>query len=53
MTPEQVAPRILAGVRENRRYIITHPHRLSDVEEYYQQIWDDYEAGVRIADEVG
>ncbi len=53
MSPEEVAPRVLAGVRENRRFIITHPHRLPDVEEYYQQIWDDYEAGVRIAEELG
>lgn len=53
MSPEEVAPRVLAGVRENRRYIITHPQRLSDVEEYYQQIWNDYDAGVRIAEELG
>ena len=52
MAPEEVAPRVLAGARENRRYIITHPHRLSDVTEYYDRMWDDYDAAVRIADEI-
>ena len=47
-----VVPRVLAGVRANRRYIITHPHRLSDVTEYYGRMWDDYDAAVRIADEI-
>ena len=52
MSPEEVAPRVLAGVRANRRYIISHPHRLSDVTEYYDRMWDDYEAATRIADEI-
>ena len=52
MLPEEVAPRVLAGVRANRRYIITHPHRLSDVEQYYARMWDDYDAAARIADEI-
>ena len=52
MPPEEVAPRVLAGVRANRRYIITHPHRLSDVTEYYDRMWADYEAAARIADEL-
>lgn len=52
MTPEQVAPRVLAGARENRRYIITHPHRLADVTQYYDRMWNDYEAAARIADEL-
>ena len=43
---------MLAGVRANRRYIISHPHRLSDVTEYYDRMWDDYEAATRIADEI-
>lgn len=52
MQPEDVAPRVLAGARENRRYIITHPHRLSDVTDYYDRMWADYEAGARIAGEL-
>lgn len=49
MQPEDVAPRVLAGARENRRYIITHPHRLSDVTGYYDRMWADYDAAARIA----
>lgn len=51
MQPEDVAPRVLAGARENRRYIITHPHRLSDVTGYYDRMWADYDAAARIAGE--
>lgn len=50
--PEQVAPRVLALVREDRRYILTHPATRSTVEAYYRQIWDDYEAAERVIGEL-
>ena len=53
MTAEDVAPRVLAAIREERRYIFSHPATRATVEEYYRQILDDYDAGERIAAEVG
>ena len=49
LTPEKAAERVLAAVRENRRYIFTHPQTRQTVEAYYQQIIEDFEAGNRIA----
>ena len=53
MTVDDVAKRVLAAVRENRLYIFSHPHTRPTVEAYYQQILDDFEAGERIAAELG
>ena len=53
MTVDDVARRVLAAVRENRLYIFSHPHTRPTVEAYYQQILDDFEAGERIARELG
>ena len=49
---EEAARRLLAGVRENRLFIISHPHTRPLVEAFYQQILDDYDAGERIAKEL-
>lgn len=53
LTPEKAAERVLAAVRENRRYIFTHPQTRQTVETYYQQIIEDFEAGARIAKDIG
>ena len=53
MLPEEIAPRVLEAVRENRRYIFSHPQTRATVEAYYQQIVDDFEAGERIAAALG
>ena len=52
LTPQQTAQRVLAAVREDRRFILTHPPTRPTVEAYYQQILDDFEAGERIAKEL-
>ncbi len=52
LTPEQAAARVLAAVRENRRYIFSHPQTRATVEAYYRQITDDFEAGERLAAEL-
>ena len=42
--PAIMAPRILDGVRENRRFIFTHPDTRSVVEEYQADVLADYDA---------
>ena len=39
-----MAPRILDGVRENRRFIFTHPDTRPVVEEYQAELIADYDA---------
>ncbi len=53
MLPEQIAPRVLEAVRENRRYIFSHPHTLADLESHYRELLDDFEAAKQIAERVG
>ena len=45
--PAEMAPRVLRGVRENRRYIFTHPDTRPIVEDYYAEMLADYEAAAR------
>ncbi|MYB41107.1 MAG: SDR family NAD(P)-dependent oxidoreductase [Chloroflexi bacterium] len=42
--PAIMAPRILDGVRENRRFIFTHPDTRGVVEEYQAELIADYDA---------
>ena len=49
MLPEEVAPRVLEGVRQNLRYIFTHPNSRAHLEEQHKLLWDDFAAGERIA----
>ena len=42
--PAIMAPRILDGVRENRRFIFTHPDTRAVVEEYQEALIADYDA---------
>ena len=42
--PAIMAPRILDGVRENRRFIFTHPDTRPVVEEYQAELIADYDA---------
>ena len=42
--PAEMAPRILQGVRENRRFIFTHPDTRPVVEGYYRELLADYDA---------
>ena len=42
--PAIMAPRILAGVLDNRRFIFTHPDTRSVVEEYHAELLADYDA---------
>ena len=51
-TPEAVAPRVLEGVRENLRYIFTHPDAWEDVEGAQRQVAADFEAARQIAHRV-
>ena len=53
MLPEQVAARVLEGVREDRQYIFSHPQTRPQVEEQYRQILDDFDAAQAIVDRVG
>ncbi|MCB2076653.1 MAG: SDR family oxidoreductase [Novosphingobium sp.] len=45
ITPASLAPVILRGIEENRRYIFTHPERRTAVEERYARIIADFETG--------
>jgi len=42
--PAIMAPRILAGVLDNRRFIFTHPDTRGVVEEYHAELLADYDA---------
>ena len=42
--PAIMAPRILDGVRENRRFIFTHPDTRAVVQEYQEALIADYDA---------
>ena len=53
MLPEIAAPRVLEAIREDRRYIFTHPHTGANVEEYYREILEDFAAARAIAERVG
>ena len=53
LTPELTARRVLAAVRENRAFIFTHPRTRAVIEDYYRRIREDFEAGERIAGEIG
>jgi NAD(P)-dependent dehydrogenase (short-subunit alcohol dehydrogenase family) len=45
--PDVMAPRILQGVRENRRFIFTHPDTRELAEQYYADMLADYDAAAR------
>lgn len=45
--PAIMAPRVLQGIRENRRYIFTHPETKPFAEAYFQELLDDYDAAAR------
>lgn len=47
--PEDFMPRVLQGARENRRYIFSHPGTRSDLQEYYEALFADFDAGERTA----
>ncbi|MXW24528.1 MAG: SDR family NAD(P)-dependent oxidoreductase [Chloroflexi bacterium] len=51
--PDAVMPRLLQGVRENRRYIFTHPETRPALERYYAEMFEDFDAGDRTAGEIG
>jgi NAD(P)-dependent dehydrogenase (short-subunit alcohol dehydrogenase family) len=51
--PEAIAPRVLEAVRENRRYIFSHPHTVKDLRSHYDEILADFEASQVIAERVG
>jgi NAD(P)-dependent dehydrogenase (short-subunit alcohol dehydrogenase family) len=48
--PMEMAPRVVQGIRENRRFIFTHPDTREVVEDYFSQIMADYDAAARAAD---
>ena len=50
---DAVMPRLLQGVRENRRYIFTHPETRPALERYYAEMFEDFDAGDRTADDLG
>ena len=51
--PEAFIPRLLQGARENRRFISTHPHAREVLQEHYDAMFADYDAGDRTAEEIG
>ena len=51
--PEAFIPRLLQGARENRRFIFTHPHAREVLQEHYDAMFADYDAGDRTAEEIG
>ena len=51
--PEAFIPRLLQGARENRRFIFTHPDARDVLQEHYDEMFADYDAGDRTADELG
>ena len=51
--PEDIAPRVLEAIRENQRYIFSHPHTRKDLEAHYADILEGFDAAARIAERVG
>ncbi len=51
--PEAFIPRLLQGARENRRFIFTHPDARDVLQEHYDELFADYDAGDRTAEELG
>ncbi len=51
--PEAFIPRVLQGARENRRYIFTHPDARQVLQEHYDDMFADYDAGDRTAEASG
>jgi NAD(P)-dependent dehydrogenase (short-subunit alcohol dehydrogenase family) len=50
LTPEQVGPIVVRGIRENRLHIVTHPEARELVERRFAAILDDFEFAARGAD---
>jgi NAD(P)-dependent dehydrogenase (short-subunit alcohol dehydrogenase family) len=42
MDPDEVAEKVMQGIKENKLYVFTHPEWRSTVEEYFQQILAAY-----------
>ena len=53
LTPEQVAPRVLEGVREDLRYIFTHAYTKPQQEAHMQEMLDDWAAAEKIFERLG
>ena len=53
LTPEQLAPRVLEGVREDLRYIFTHPRTRPQHEAHIQEMLDDWAAAEKIFERLG
>ena len=51
--PEDIAPRVLEAIRQDQRYIFSHPHTRADLEEHYADIIEGFDAAARIAEQVG
>ncbi|MBV9996965.1 MAG: SDR family NAD(P)-dependent oxidoreductase [Caulobacteraceae bacterium] len=43
MDPEEVGRIVVRGIRENRKYIFTHPQGRGRVTEYYQRMLEDFD----------